>query len=143
MIHNGDTWALREYAFAHNGETKIAFVLNTPIEIHDEGVPPRRATTSDNYRFFAAQAELGKNPDTSMVAATTSLYTPGQHLSAMRELTLPYGAHVETVGRSAEHSSTKRLPTRLLQEAKAGIDAAVKLQDAISGVSRSREQMSA
>lgn len=131
-VRNGDTWAWHEYEFEHNGETKTAFALNTPIEIHENGGQVHRATTYDGYRFFAAQAELASNPNTSVVAVTTGLYVPGQHLPAVQELTLSYGTTVETIGHSAGYSGAKRLPTQLLQEAKAGVDAAVRLQDAIA-----------
>lgn len=133
-VRNGDTWAWREYEFTHNGQPKTAFALNTPIEIYDdaEGGQKRRATTYDNYQFFAVQAELDKDPNASVVAVTTGLYVPGQHLPAVQELTLPYGVTVETIGHSAEWAGGQRLPKELLQEAKAGIDAAVRLHDAIA-----------
>lgn len=124
---DGDTWGMRLYEFEHDGETKQGFVLSTPMTIGE-----RRATTYDNYKFFADRAELTNNPDTSVVSVTTGFYTAGQHLPGVQELTLPYGAHVETIGHDATYSGVVRKPAQLLQEIKAAIDAAVRLQGEIS-----------
>lgn len=123
---NGDTWGMRLYEFEHNGETKHGFVLSTPQQIGE-----RRATTYDNYKFFADRAELADDPDHTVVSVTTGFYTAGQHLPGVQELTLKYGTNVETIGHSAEYSGVKRKPSQLLQETKAAIDAAVRLQQAI------------
>lgn len=125
---NGDIWGMRLYEFERGGETKHGFVLSTPYEI---GQGKRRATTYDNYRFFADRAELAKDPDHSVVAVTTGFYSAGQHMPGVQELTLKYGTDVETIGHSAEYSGVKRKPSQLLQETKAGIDAAVRLQQAL------------
>lgn len=123
---DGDTWGMRLYEFEHNGVTKHGFVLSTPQLIGE-----RRATTYDNYKFFADRAELANDPDHTVVSVTTGFYTAGQHLPGVQELTLKYGTNVETIGHSAEYSGVKRKPSQLLQETKAAIDAAVKLQEAI------------
>ncbi len=123
---NGDIWGMRLYEFEHNGETKSGFVLSTPQQIGE-----RRATTYDNYKFFADRAELAEDPDHTVVAVTTGFYTAGQHLPGVQELTLKYGTTVETIGHSAEYSGVTRKPSQLLQETKAAIDAAVRLQQAI------------
>lgn len=122
-VRGGDTWRVRLYEFERDGETKSGFVLSTPQIIGE-----RRATTYDNYKFFADRAELAANPNTSVVAVTTGFYVPGQHLPAVQELTLPYGAEVETIGHDAAYSGVTRKPSQLLQETKAAIDAAVRLQ---------------
>ncbi len=59
---------------------------------------------------------------------TTGFYTQGQGIPAVQELTLPYGTHVETIGHDAAYSGMVRKPSQLLQETKAAIDAAVRLQ---------------
>ena len=69
----GDTWGMRLYEFEHNGQPKTGFVLSTPMTIGE-----RRATTYDNYRFFADRAELATNPDSTVVAITNAFYTAGQ-----------------------------------------------------------------
>jgi hypothetical protein len=125
-VRNGDLWGMRLYEFEHKGETKSGFVLSTPQQIG-----ARRATTYDNYSFFADRAELGENPDYSVVSVTTGFYTAGQHLPGVQELTLKHGTTVETIGHSAEYSGVTRKPSQLLQETKAAIDAAVRLQEAI------------
>lgn len=125
---DGDTWGMRVYKFERKGETKHAFVLSTPQTI---GSSKARATTYDNYRFLARQLELDKDPDHTIVAVTTGFYTAGQHLPAVQELTLPYGVRVETVGHSAAYSGVTRKPAQLLQETKAAIDAAVRLEAAL------------
>lgn len=129
---NGDIWAWHEYEFELGGETKTGFVLNTPQQIHDTTMgSERRATTYDNYGFFADRADLSKNSDQSVVAVTTGFYVPGQHLPAVQTLTLPYGTNVETIGHDAAYSGANRKPSQLLQETKAAIDAAVRLQNAL------------
>jgi hypothetical protein len=125
---NGDIWGMRLYEFESDGETKHGFVLSTPYEI---GHGKRRATTYDNYRFFADRAELAKDPNHSVVAVTTGFYSAGQHMPGVQELTLKYGTKVETIGHSAEYSGVKRKPSQLLQETKSGIDAAVRLEQAL------------
>jgi hypothetical protein len=124
---NGDTWGMRMYEFEVDGKAKTGFVLSTPQTIGE-----KRATTYDNYKFFADRAELASNPDKTVVAVTTGFYTAGQHLPAVQELTLSYGVQVETVGHSAEYSGVVRKPSQLLQETKAAIDAAVRLEQAIT-----------
>lgn len=124
---DGDTWGMRLYEFERNGETKHGFVLSTPQMIGE-----RRATTYDNYRFFADRAELADDPGHSVVAVTTGFYTQGQHMPGVQELTLPYGTTVETIGHSAEYSGVTRKASQLLQETKAAVDAAVRLDTAIS-----------
>lgn len=123
---DGDIWGMRLYEFEKDGETKHGFVLSTPQQIGE-----RRATTYDNYKFFADRAELAEHPDQTVVAVTTGFYTAGQHLPAVQELTLEYGTKVETVGHSAEYSGVVRKPSQLLQETKAAIDAATRLQSAL------------
>ncbi|HUY53116.1 MAG TPA: hypothetical protein VMV24_00895 [Candidatus Dormibacteraeota bacterium] len=127
IVRNGDTWGMRFYEFEVNGKTKTGFVLSTPQTIGE-----KRATTYDNYKFLVGMAELDKNSDKTVVAVTTGFYTKGQHLPAVEELTLPYGVQVETVGHSAEYSGVVRKPSQLLQETKAAIDAAVRLEQAIT-----------
>lgn len=126
---DGDTWGMRTYEFEWNGKTKQGFVLSTPREI---GSSRKRANTYDNYRFLARQLELDKDPNHTVVAVTTGFYTAGQHLPAVQELTLPYGVQVETVGHSAQYSGVTRKPAQLLQETKAAIDAAVRLEAALA-----------
>lgn len=121
-VRNGDTWGMRLYEFEHNGETKHGFVLSTPQIIGE-----RRATTYDNYKFFADRAELAASPEASVVAVTTGFYTQGQGIPAVEELTLPYGTRVETIGHDAAYSGVVRKPSQLLQETKSAIDAAVRL----------------
>jgi hypothetical protein len=120
----GDSLGLRLYEFERNDEVKYGFALNTPYRV---GSDRHRATTYDNYRFFVYRVELDKNPDHSVVAVTTGLYTAEQQIPAIQELTLPYGTSVETVGYSAEYVGNIIKPTQLLQEIKAAIDAAVRL----------------
>jgi hypothetical protein len=113
--------------------TKYAIALSTPRDIHTgAGDKTRRANTQDNYRFFADRAELSENPGATVVADTNAFYTPGQHLAAVQELTLPYGVRVETVGPSADYTGVKRQPSQLLQENKSAVDAAVRLERAIA-----------
>ncbi len=124
---DGDTWGMRLYEFERNGEMKHGFVLSTP-----QMIGKRRATTYDNYRFFADRAELADDPGHSVVAVTTGFYTQGQHMPGVQELTLPFGTTVETIGHSAEYSGVTRKASQLLQETKSAVDAAVRLEAAIN-----------
>lgn len=123
----GDTWIARVYTYTDADETRHAYVLSTPQMIGE-----KRATTYDNYRFFAEAAELSEHTGATIVSVTTGFYTAGQHLPGIQELTLPFGAHLETIGHSAEYSGAKRKPSQLLQETKAAIDAAVRLDTVLS-----------
>lgn len=124
--HKGELWRTTVYEYTQNGKTRTGWVLSTPRQIDGH-----RATTDDNFRFFGEQAGLADEPDASVVIATNSLYVPFQHLTAVKELTLRYGVDVETVGYSAdEYADVKpieRLASQIEQEAKAAIDAAVRL----------------
>ncbi len=126
-VREGGVWGMRLYEYEKDGEAKTAFVLSTPQLIGE-----LRATTYDNYAFFADRAELKDKPDASVVAVTTGFYVPGQHLPAVQMLTSPYGTRVETIGHDAAFSGAIRKPSRLLQEAKAAIDAGVRLQEALA-----------
>lgn len=121
---NGDTWRMRYYEYEKDGKAMQAFALSTP-----QTIGAKRATTYDNYKFFADAAELATNPDHTIVAVTTGFYTNAQHLAAVQELTALYGTQVETIGHSAEYSGVVRKPRQLLQETKAAIDAAVRLNE--------------
>ena len=121
-----DVWRMRVYEFQWKGKNKYAYALSSPKQIGE-----RRATTYDNYDHLADLMQLQKDPNKSIVAVTTGFYTQGQHLPAVQQLTLKYGTSVETIGHSAEYAGVARKPSQLLQETKAAIDAAVKLQDAI------------
>jgi hypothetical protein len=132
-MRGDDEWKMRIYRFEQDGAEKHGFVLSTPQKIGE-----RRATTYDNYKFFAESMELDKDPDHTVVAVTTGHYTQGQHLPAVQELTLKHGTQVETIGHSVEYdainpngSGLTRKPSQLLQETKSAIDAAVRLEDAI------------
>ncbi|HKR81497.1 MAG TPA: hypothetical protein VJR27_00660 [Candidatus Saccharimonadales bacterium] len=126
-VRGDDTWGTRVYEFEHNGQTKTGFVLSTPTTIAG-----RRATTYDNYKFFADRAELADDPDATVAAITTGFYSQGQHFPAIQELTLPHGTQVETIGHNAEYSGVQRKPSQLLQETKSAVDAAVRLEQAIA-----------
>ena len=136
-VRKGDVWVMRHYEYdvkddeGNVVETKNAIVANTPVNIHDNG-ETRRATTYDNYSFFARQAELAKYPETSVVAVTTGFYVPAQHFPGVQELTLKYGVDVETIGHDAAYSGVTRKPAQLLQETKAAIDASARLHDALN-----------
>jgi hypothetical protein len=123
---DGDTWRMRLYEYKIDDNTKQGFVLSTPTTV--EG---HRATTYDNYRFFADRAELSTSQPTTVASVTTSFYVPAQHLAGVQELMLPYGTKLETFGHSAEYSGVNRRPSQLLQETKAAVDAAVRLNVAI------------
>jgi len=123
---DGDTWGMRLYEFEKDGETKHAFALSTPQYIGEE-----RANTYDNLRFFADRAELAEDPDHTIVAVTNAFYTGGQGLPGVQELTLPFGTEIETIGFDAAYGGKVRKPSQLLQETKAAVDAAVRLEAAL------------
>jgi hypothetical protein len=128
---DGDIWKARLYEFEHKGQKKHGWVLNTPHLIGE-----RRATTYDNYSFYAQVADLDKEPDHNIVAVTTGFYSKAQHFPGVQELTIPYGVKIETIGHSAEYTGVKRKPAQLLQETKAAIDAAVRLESALNQIDK-------
>lgn len=121
-----ESYRVRLYNFQHNGQPKYAWALNTPREVNYH-----RATTYDNYRFFAHWADLGKNSTDSVVAVTNSFNSHCQSIPGIQELTLPFGTPVETIGYGADSQPSFASTLQLLQETKAGIDAAVRLQASI------------
>jgi len=71
------------------------------------------------------------NEDATALLVTNAFYTPAQHLDAVRELTLPTGTTVETIGYDAAYGGTVRTAKQLKQELKTGVDAAVRLRTAL------------
>lgn len=117
---------MRLYEFERNDALHHGFVLSTPTTIEGQ-----RANTYDNYKFFAERAALADEPHATVAAVTTGFYVPGQHLPGVEELTLRHGIRVETIGHSAEYSGVTRKPAQLLQETRAAIDAAYRLNQAL------------
>lgn len=126
IAKDGQEWRMRTYYYEKDGKTHKAYACSTPPEVDGH-----RATTYDNFRFFAQLAHLDEYPDTSVVAVTTGHYRLGQHVPAVQELTLPYGVAVETIGHDAAYSGMQRQPKQLLQETKAALDATIRLQEAL------------
>lgn len=131
QYRKGELWRTKVYEYTQEGKTRTGWVLSTPRQIDGH-----RATTDDNFRFFGDQAGLADDPEASVVIATNSLYVPFQHLTAVKELTLKHGVDVETVGYSADEYAAikpvKRLASQIEQEAKAAVDAAVRLNDELA-----------
>ncbi|WP_235978473.1 hypothetical protein [Streptomyces lycii] len=86
----GGTWGVRHYRTARGTPVRVAAAPS--------GEPGRRrAHTADTYAFFARHlAELG--PGDRVLAVTSAVNVPAQHAAAVRMLTLPHGAEVDTVG---------------------------------------------
>lgn len=134
VLRDGEEWGVSVYEFMdQNGDKKRAFALNSPQMIGEN-----RATTYDNYAFLAETIGLEHYTDVSIVSVTTGFYVPAQHAPAIQQITLPYGVKVETIGHDAAYSEVKRLPTQLLQETKAAIDAYRRLSDRILLLHNSR-----
>lgn len=136
IAYSGTEGCMREYQFVDkHGTPKRAFALGVPTQIPIAEGGTRRADTYDNCRVFAEQFQLSEHPEASVVAVTTGLYVPAQRLVAAEELTLRHGVAVETIGHDAGYSITEigveRKATQLVQEIKAGVDAAEHLQQAI------------
>lgn len=127
LAEAGDEYKVRTFVYEKNGETRYAYACSTPQNIGE-----RRATTYDNYDFLAEWAQLDEVPGASVVAVTTGFYVPAQHMPAVQELTLRHGVPVETIGHDAAYAGNVRRPSQLLQEAKSALDAATRLQDALS-----------
>lgn len=128
VMREGEEWGIEAYDFTDaNSAQKRAFALNSP-----QIVGEHRATTYDNYRFLAETIGLQHHTTASIVSVTTGFYIPGQHAPAVQEITLPYGVTVETIGHDAAYSGAHRLPTQLLQEAKAAIDGYTRLYDRLT-----------
>jgi hypothetical protein len=92
-----------------------------------------RANSADTYAFMRNLAGDMLNPDAHVLNVTNAFYKPFQHLDGVRELELPTGAHVETIGFRAGYGvmGQRRTASQLLQETKGAVDAAVRLQQRI------------
>jgi hypothetical protein len=61
--------------------------------------PARRANTPDSYSYWAHEvAHLAERPGSRVLLVTSAIYVPFQHADAIRMLSLPYGAIVDTIG---------------------------------------------
>lgn len=83
-----------------------------------------RADTADGYAWFAdGLAEL--TPGQRILAVTTDIYRPYQHLAALRMLALPYAVEIETVGhvpsRVEPNLRQSFSPAKYLQEIRSAV----------------------
>jgi hypothetical protein len=86
----GGSWSLHSYDTDGGLTVRVAAAPS--------GEPAlRRANTEDSYKWWANKvAKLG--PRDRILAVTTAIYVPAQHAAAVRMLSIPFGAEVETVG---------------------------------------------
>jgi hypothetical protein len=83
-------WSIRTYATSDGTQIRVAAAPSSQPEL-------RRANTADSYAWFAQ--EVGKvSAGVRVLIITTAIYVPAQHAAAVRMLSLPFGAIVETVG---------------------------------------------
>lgn len=111
--------AWEERVYLRHGEPRI-IVAAAPSRRPDVA----RADTADGYAWFAKNiARLV--PGQRILAVTTDIYRPYQHLAALRMLALPYGVEVETVGHvPARVEPVLRqpfAPARYLQEIRSAV----------------------
>ena len=92
----GGTWTVHEYAAQAPHVLVAAAPSSDPTR--------RRANTADAYRWMAEDL-LSLRPGQRILAVTTSLYVPAQHVVAVATLGLPYGVIVETVGTDPDAES--------------------------------------
>jgi hypothetical protein len=89
----GATWQVRHYRTASGMRVQVAAAPSR--------TPGRRADTADTYAFFVEHLG-GLRPSARLLLVTSSLNVPAQHFTALRILGLSHGAHIDTVGHSAE-----------------------------------------
>lgn len=83
-------WSIRTYATSDGTKVRVAAAPSSQPEL-------RRANTADSYAWFAQ--EVGSvSAGSRILIITTAIYVPAQHAAAVRMLSLPFGAIVETVG---------------------------------------------
>lgn len=87
--------------------------------------PTRRANTPDTYKYWAEKV-VELVPGDKVLLVTSAIYVPFQHADAIRMLTLPYGAEVDTVGLDTTQVADSRLrqtftPANYLQEVRSAI----------------------
>lgn len=114
----GASWRVREYSANGLPVRVVAAPSLAPGE--------RRANTPDTYAWFATQLAQLREGDRVLIV-TTEIYVPYQHADALRMLTLPYGAVVETVGvvPGEAHPALRQTfgPDKYLQELRSTIRA--------------------
>lgn len=132
--HDSKNWKVRMYELKDG--TNILSLSSDFEPEKDQSKDARqhknRSNSGDTYAFMREiLGESMLNADAKALLVTNAFYTNAQHLDAVRELTLTTGAQVETIGYDAAYGGTVRTAKQLKQELKSGIDAAVRLQDAI------------
>jgi hypothetical protein len=99
--------------------------------------PERRANTPDTYTYWAQHvARLAERPGSHVLLVTSAIYVPFQHADAIRMLSLPYGAIVDTIGVDRKQVNDEALrqrfaPTSYLQEVRSAIRALGNLNRAL------------
>jgi hypothetical protein len=83
------SWRVARYG----GDPPLALVAAPTTD------PSRRANTPDTYRYWATEVVgLTGERAPSVLVVTSAIYVPFQGADAIRMLSLPYGAEVETIG---------------------------------------------
>lgn len=108
------------------------FSLHSDYEVQNTRSGKNRAKTGDTYKFFRELAGDMLDTDTQVALATNAMFINAQRLDAVRELTLQTGVQVDTIGFSADYAGVNRTEGQLLQELKAAISAADRLQTSLS-----------
>jgi hypothetical protein len=107
------------------------FSLHSDYEVKDTRSGQNRAKTGDTYKFLRSLAGDMLTPETQIALVTNAVFTNAQRLDAVREITLQTGAPVEVIGFGAGYAGVTRTEGQVLQEIKAAISAADRLQAAL------------
>ena len=91
----------------------------------------KRVNTADTYHFIRDVVGKEMLEGANVLNVTNAHFVPFQHADATRLLGLETGAHVETIGFSADYANIVRKPQDLLQEMNSAINQADLLQKAL------------
>jgi hypothetical protein len=90
-----------------------------------------RANTSDTYQFLRSIEQSSFAPGKNILFVTGSMYRYAQYFDAVREIALVTGANIETIGYEPAYGKVELKPSKVLQELKSAIDAAIRLYEAV------------
>jgi hypothetical protein len=115
-------------AYTHERQADLLDEAGRPVGAvlsASTGRPPYRPDTSDTFALWARRRQ--PRPDQRVLVVTTQVFVPFQMFDGIRQLHIPYGVQVDTVGFGAEWGDRPQTAEYLLQETLSGIRSARRL----------------